>query len=91
MTRRTYSRLNVRERLDADIQSSDKDIQFYEQCGPEWLDKIEELNERKARIQARAGHYDREAEAGNTRPASQRNGITTGLSEGLGSTVSLDE
>ena len=78
-----YSKLNVRDRLTVDIERTEEQIRWYTDLGPEWADKVEELKRQKEYYEQKAGHYDREIEAGYKKPASQRNGISTGLSDGM--------
>ncbi len=83
MKEKSYSQLNKRDRIAEDLRRIDKDIQFYVDCGDDYTDKVEDLRKYRDRIQVKADHYDREVSEGYEKPAAVRNGISTGLSDGM--------
>lgn len=83
MKQKSYSQLRKRDRLTEDLRRIDKDIQFYIDCGEDYADKVEDLRKYRERIQVQADHYDREVSEGYEKPAGHRNGISTGLSDGM--------
>lgn len=64
--------MNVRDRIQHNLNVTKKDIRFYESLGPEWADKVAELYAQRDRLLERAQHYDREQELGYEKPCSTR-------------------
>jgi len=81
--------MKVRDRIAHQIRVAENDIRFYTECGPDYADKVEQLEAYKKRLEDRAGHYDREVLEGYERPASLRNGISS-AGEMSGQSIDLD-
>jgi hypothetical protein len=85
---KSYSRLSVREKIDADLERVDADLIFY--ADDEY--KVARLAAEKERLLQRADHYDREQAAGYKHPTTHRwkNDETMG-GEFRSQTINLDE
>lgn len=69
-----YSKLRIRQRIDHDLDSTEKLIDFYQEISHDGShdEKLTELAAQKNRLLEDAKHYDREQELGYRHPTTHR-------------------
>ena len=85
---KSYSRMNVRDKIDADLERVDADLVFY--ADDEYM--VAKLAAEKERLLQRADHYDKEVAAGYQHPTTHRWKNNNDMSSEFRSqTLNLDE